>query len=82
MDIKQLSVSQWMLLRIEAAPAPEESKKEETEPVTDQAATRMGGMGRWRVEEMEALKEGWSDEGSEQNAIEGEGIFLLDVLIS
>ena len=31
---------------------------------------------------MEALKEGWSDEGSEQNAIEGEGIFLLDVLIS
>lgn len=85
MDIKERSVRYCVLLRIEAAPVPvpvpatapapssDSGVKEEAEPIIDQAANRKGGSSDWRIEEMEALKEGWSDVGSEQNAIEGEG---------
>lgn len=87
MDIKERSVRYCVLLRIEATPTPvpvpvpatapaptsDSGVKEEAEPIIDQVANRKGGISNWRIEEMEALKEGWSDVGSEQNAIEGEG---------
>lgn len=93
MDIKERSVRYCVLLRIEATPTPvpvpvpatapaptsDSGVKEEAEPIIDQAANRKGGISNWRIEEMEALKEGWSDVGSEQNAIEGEGEFVGSV---
>lgn len=93
MDIKERSVRYCVLLRIEATPTPvpvpvpatapaptsDSGVKEEAEPIIDQAANRKGGISNWRIEEMEALKEGWSDVESEQNAIEGEGEFVGSV---
>lgn len=70
---------QCLVLLIEVAPVPEETQKEEKQPVNDQVANRKRRIGRLCIEEMEALKEGWSDVGSEQNAIEGEGEIVVSV---
>ena len=75
MDIKERSVRYCVLLRIEATPTPtpvpvpvpatapaptsDSGVKEEAEPIIDQAANRKGGISNWRIEEMEALKEGY-----------------------